>query len=829
MKGAAMSLTAAVSGFVALLIVSVVQGQNGWSVTYTSAQICALKGSTVDMLCSYSYPSTVHNITPTVQDRFWFVKNNEKPVHLKAHSHRFEYRFHENDCTLRITGLRERDSAEYKFRFKTNQDGGSFTGSPGVALTVTDLQVKVRRSSTQTELQCHTSCHVTDPPSYVWYNKGQKLKEETSSLRVSVRDDDSSYSCAVKGHEDHRAAPVFSPKLYYMLVSPSAETVEGSSITLNCGFTANPAANYTWYKGNSQRYLSEGTVLGLESIQPSDSGEYYCTAENELGRTSESIFINVKYAPKVATVSVSPSAEIVEGSSVTLTCSSEANPAAKYTWYKKNKRKPLSVDTQLVFSSIQPSDSGQYHCRAYNQVGETSESISIHVRYPPKLVSVSASSSNEIKEGRSVTLTCNSDANPAAEHFWYKDGDPNPLSNERQLSFSSVQSSDSGEYFCAAENNLGRRTSESIFIVVIYGPKFLSVSVSPSGEIQEGSSVTLTCSSDANPAANYTWYKEDGQAPLIVEPQLVFTSIQPSDSGEYYCTAVNKVMTSATESVSVDVMYAPKLPSVSVSPSAEIVEGSSVTLTCSSDANPAANYTWYKEDDQTPLSKESQLIFSSIQPSDSGEYYCKAENHLGMPTPQYISIDVTYAPKLPSVSVSPSAEIVEGSSVTLTCSSDANPAANYTWYKEDEDSPKTSGQNFTITDFRPEHSGRYYCEAQNTRGRHNSTLQLTVVSTAWKLAAVSVPAVLLALILSYSVILWIIKKRSSKQKQPEPGERTDTSEQVQPEEDSATCASVYFCNHRVDPVCSIRTAAQTKRHKKTEEEEEGMVERAAHA
>ena len=84
-------------------------------------------------------------------------------------------------------------------------------------------------------------------------------------------------------------------------------------------------------------------------------------------------------------------------------------------------------------------------------------------------------------------------------------------------------------------------------------------------------------------------------------------------------------------------------------------------------------------------------------------------------------------PKLPSVSVSPSAEIVEGSSVTLTCSSDANPAANYTWYKENEDSPKASGQIFTITDVRPEHSGNYYCEAQNKIGSHNSTLHLTVV------------------------------------------------------------------------------------------------------
>uniref|UniRef100_A0A3B4X5Z7 Ig-like domain-containing protein n=1 Tax=Seriola lalandi dorsalis TaxID=1841481 RepID=A0A3B4X5Z7_SERLL len=86
------------------------------------------------------------------------------------------------------------------------------------------------------------------------------------------------------------------------------------------------------------------------------------------------------------------------------------------------------------------------------------------------------------------------------------------------------------------------------------------------------------------------------------------------------------------------------------------------------------------------------------------------------------------APKLLSVSVSPSGEIVEGSSVNLSCSSDANPAANYTWYKQNEDSPKASGQIFTITDLRPEHSGNYYCEAQNTRGRRSSTLNLTVVA-----------------------------------------------------------------------------------------------------
>lgn len=71
--------------------------------------------------------------------------------------------------------------------------------------------------------------------------------------------------------------------------------------------------------------------------------------------------------------------------------------------------------------------------------------------------------------------------------------------------------------------------------------------------------------------------------------------------------------------------------------------------------------------------------------------------------------------------VSPSGEIVEGGSVTLTCHSDANPAADYTWYKEDGDSPIASGQNLTLSNITFKHSGNYYCDAHNIRGRRNAT------------------------------------------------------------------------------------------------------------
>ncbi|XP_071397677.1 B-cell receptor CD22-like, partial [Centroberyx affinis] len=594
----------------------VVQGQDDWGVTYTYTEICALKGSTVDIRCTYRYPAYLDHLTVTVEKTFWFTKQEgDEPVDLKTDSEyegRVQYHGHQKNCILRIKDLRETDSAVYKFRFITNDQTGKYTGSPGVTLTVTDpdLQVQVTRyrDSPQAELQCHNSCHLAGRPSYVWYRNGWKIKEGTSSYTDYLYYGD--YSCAVKGQEDFR--------------SPSV------------------------------------------------------------------------YAPKIP--SVRPSGEIVKGSSVTLTCSSDANPAATYTWYKEN-------------------------------------------------------------------------GNP----------DHKPLKTGPQLDFVSIQSSDSGEYYCTAENELGSKRSDSISINVKYGPRILSVSVRPSGEIVEGGSVTLTCSSDANPAATYTWYKEIGNAdhkPFSAEPQLDFVSIQSPDSGEYYCEAENELGGNISASISIDVKYGPKNTSVSVSHTGETVEGSSVTLTCSSDANPAATYTWYKENgnpDHKPFSTEPQLDLVSIQSSDSGEYYCEAENELGGNRSDSISINVKYGPKNTSVLVSPSGEIVEGSSVNLTCSSDANPAATYTWYKENESSPKASGQTFTITDIRPEHSGNYYCEAQNGRGHHTSILQLTVVAAPWKSTAAAVTTTLLLviiLLIGLFVFLWIRRKKASKQPSGT-GERPD--------------------------------------------------------
>ncbi|XP_016399855.1 B-cell receptor CD22-like, partial [Sinocyclocheilus rhinocerous] len=146
----------------------------------------------------------------------------------------------------------------------------------------------------------------------------------------------------------------------------------------------------------------------------------------------------------------------------------------------------------------------------------------------------------------------------------------------------------------------------------------------------------------------------------------------------------------------------PVNPVISVSPSGEIVEGDSVTLICSSDSNPPAQISWFK----------------------GGTYLkCKSINEHGEKYSAAVTLHVMYAPRSVSVSITGSGEIVEGDSVTLSCSSDSNPPAlNFSWFKENQSSAVGSGQSFSALQ-----SGRFYCEAHNQHGSQRSAaLSVTV-------------------------------------------------------------------------------------------------------
>ncbi|XP_026215365.1 uncharacterized protein LOC113161779 [Anabas testudineus] len=244
-----MSLTTSAFGFIVFLLSTpVVQGQNDWGVTYTSTKICAVEGSTVDIHCSYTYPSRQDDLDIIVEKTLWFsnMLDNE-PVDLRTdskYSGRVKHLCDKNSCFLRITDLRQRDSAVYRFRFMTNHPGGRFTGSPGVNLTVTDLKVKVIQTSYSSywmTLRCKSSCHLPGQTSIIWYKNNKKIKENTELHYSDYIYSQDSFSCAIKGLEDFPSPPVCVRGENCNRVIYTERSIcvsKGSSVNISCTYNS---------------------------------------------------------------------------------------------------------------------------------------------------------------------------------------------------------------------------------------------------------------------------------------------------------------------------------------------------------------------------------------------------------------------------------------------------------------------------------------------------------------------------------------------------------------------------------------------------------------
>ncbi|XP_072526990.1 uncharacterized protein [Salminus brasiliensis] len=234
-----------------------VLGKQCWGVTYIAERVCALKGSSVNLSCSYKYPGGL-----TVTKSVWFIKEQSgaEPVDVREdeeYQGRVQNRqSSQNHCSMRITDLRERDAQTYRFRFYT--DGGKYTGQPGVTLSVTDLKITVSDTESRgKKLTCSSTCTLPKYHTYIWYKNGQSESHcRSASCSVAVVSGAVNYSCAVEGHKS--------------LLSPPQRAAADTPLTT-------------------------GQNYSITNISSQHSGLYYCTAHNQLGHHSSTpVHLDVK-------------------------------------------------------------------------------------------------------------------------------------------------------------------------------------------------------------------------------------------------------------------------------------------------------------------------------------------------------------------------------------------------------------------------------------------------------------------------------------------------------------------------------------------------------
>ncbi|XP_029954972.1 sialic acid-binding Ig-like lectin 13 isoform X1 [Salarias fasciatus] len=175
-------------------------------------------------------------------------------------------------------------------------------------------------------------------------------------------------------------------------------------------------------------------------------------------------------------------------------------------------------------------------------------------------------------------------------------------------------------------------------------------------DLKEKESVTITCSAPTpcpHLPPRLTWSlqqdahsqtEENTDGTLTTKIQQNITLSDQHDGFNLSCSAVypvdgGKHVKTAVAELSLNVSYAPKNTSASISPSGLVSAGSWVNLSCSSRARPAVSYTWFKISDHGAV-RVSEGDFYSFNVTEGGVYYCVAANHLGNQTSEQILLIV---------------------------------------------------------------------------------------------------------------------------------------------------------------------------------------------
>ncbi|KAK1328458.1 hypothetical protein QTO34_012031 [Cnephaeus nilssonii] len=135
-----------------------------------------------------------------------------------------------------------------------------------------------------------------------------------------------------------------------------------------------------------QGFVSEDEYLEISDIKRDQSGEYECSALNDVAAPDvRKVKITVNYPPYI---SKAKNMGVSVGQKGILSCEASAVPTAEFQWFREDTRLATGLDgvrienkgriSTLTFFNVSEKDYGNYTCVATNKLGNTNTSITLY-------------------------------------------------------------------------------------------------------------------------------------------------------------------------------------------------------------------------------------------------------------------------------------------------------------------------------------------------------------------------------------------------------------------------------------------------------------------
>ncbi|XP_072297836.1 obscurin isoform X16 [Eucyclogobius newberryi] len=423
------------------------------------------------------------------------------------------------------------------------------------------------------------------------------------------------------------------------------------------------------------------------------------------------------------------------GKDATLSCTVVGSPAPLITWEKDKLRlksggRFKTVEDgdiyRLTIYELTLDDSGQYMCRAKNNVGEAYAAVTLKVALPTEMAQrapafLEKPTSARVGLGGDVVFHCRVAAHPDANFDWEKDGRYLGESNRIKifsdndgstLKIQCVRNLDSGTYTCRAKNTVGRAHTSAALVVDSQDPRQLT---------SDKSSTSLL--------SHLQKRKEEMNKDIAV-----------------YRTE-EKSSTTITNNLELELRASmlAKLPKGVFTRTCTVTEGKHAKLSCFVTGHPKPHIIWRKDggnisEGRRHVIYEDQaenfiLKILYCKQNDNGFYTCNATNMAGQ---TYSAVLVTVKePKVPFKRKLQDVEVQEKSSATMLCEVPVS-LTQANWFMEEtrlEQNTKYCMEQegtlrrLTIHNVTTNDDGVYICETQEGS---RTVAELTVLGNITK-------------------------------------------------------------------------------------------------
>ncbi|XP_025999641.1 obscurin-like protein 1 isoform X10 [Astatotilapia calliptera] len=612
------------------------------------------------------------------------------------------------------------------------------------------------------------SCELSRASGVVsWYKDGQKLQEsENIKLKVegpyrrlkilsSGVEDSGEYVCDTADDSIFFHLNITEPPV--KIVSPSQSEMElcqqtSERMVLSCEISR-PNAMVRWYRDGLEVEENDNLILEVDGVYRrliipkttvKDSAEYVCDTADD----SKTFFVNIAEPPVrfIRPRKMASRVEKMAGETLLLDCEvSRSN--AEVTWKKNGEEVEDSrnitiledgVIHQLTIHFLTVEDAGQYVCDAKDDVMDFSVIVQ---ELPVKILGkTDAKIEKQFLVSDDIILVCElSRANASVS--WYKDDklidDNERYCIEEQGVFRSLvvlnaAFEDSGEYTCDAVDD------KIVFYITVKEPPVQIIGNAGHPEhhiLVAGDDLILECEvSRPNATVEWLWngkrLKPDTRVKIDnydVVRKLVLSGLQPSDSGEYICDALDDKLITIVEVQEPPAKFLNKKAN-----NITAYENESVTL-CAIVSHERANVRWLK--DGQLLNEENihissvgnthKLIINPLQLSDSGEYVCDVKTD-----EMYFSLLVKEM-KVKFIRQLENIKALKGTRLTLQCEIN-KPKGDVQWLKNGNEishsrqhTIRAQGRerSFTIHQLMEEDSGEYVCESTDDKTSATVTVE----------------------------------------------------------------------------------------------------------